>query len=248
LLEAAALLATACAFFACSAAEAPEPLMRPAALPAPALRGEAPPRSLFALVFSLDALDDSVRVGEWTAAQAQLDDALSAWTWAEPLVRDGAGSESLARAAEVELSSLRADVEDQRPLAARIGALALLESVADMVERYLSKVPPDVLRLDTELRRVRLDADIGDWDAAARDAGSAATIWARLEPDVAAVARHEATGSSAAHAVADVSKALDRVRAAVATHAEPEVVARAELAGEEVGVLRNLWMTEDVSP
>jgi hypothetical protein len=241
-------VAAACAVVACSTAQPPEPLQQPAALPAPALRGETSPRSLYPLVSSLEALDDSVRVGEWTTARARLDDALSAWAWAEPLVRAGAASGWLTRAVEAELSSLGTDIEEQRALAARVDALALMELLADVEERYLSKVPPDVLRLDAELRRVRLDADTGDWNAAARDAGVAAATWLRLEPDVAALARSAATGSDAGHVLTDMTAAVDRVRAAVATRTEPEVIARAEMAGQEVGVLRRLWITQDVSP
>jgi hypothetical protein len=241
------LAAVLCASLGCSEAAQPPP---PVHLAPPARNGEPPPESLLALEANARSVDEALRTDQCPKAEARLRDARAAWAEAEPLVRAAGASPPLRSMVEAEIARLGEDVAACQPLAARADAIDLLQADSHLLSGYLGAVPPAVLRLDADLRRVRLDADAAEWSAATLDAGAASMTWARLlEAQVAAIEHMQPTDRDAASLQHDVPAALERVRAQVAVRDDAAVAAQVEAALEQVSALRQLFAQHgDVTP
>ena len=143
-------------------------------------------------------------VPDWSSAQAAYDADLALWSGLKPtLTAVGASATTITEIGNA-LTAYKVDVTEQNQRAAETDANTITLSVPDLFDLFTYPAPTDTLRLDGTLRQMQIAAEFSDWAEAQDSLDKTKTVWARLEPLVAAQAPKRSDIPGSATVVDDV--------------------------------------------
>lgn len=215
--------------------------------PAPSASGSAlkarpsVPTDLDAFESGAEALSEAARDRNWAKAETSL--AKLHETWATLRItaeRDGA-SANVLRSIDDALSRCDANVISRSSQSAESNANAMSLLIPDLFDRYLSAVPPDVLRLDAAFRRLQIDAEFSDWSQADAHLSSLLEVWRRVKPSASVLAPRRSAIPGASTVVDDIDHTLAAAGASVVAKSSTDTVTHTEHGLDLVDVVEQLF-------
>lgn len=179
----------------------------------PAVTGS--PGAKAALPAQLDELEsaaedimDDADSGDWAKAQQKVDTIKKDLAALEPVFQSAGVSSSLIDGIKTPLASLEQQVGAKNALEVKVQANQITKVIPDIYDSFQVAMPTDLGRLDYLGREVALNAQKGDWTAAASSMGEIENVWARLKPNLNSTAQQSAADfESSVNALAsDVGK------------------------------------------
>jgi hypothetical protein len=173
--------------------------------------------SAHAVQASAEELHDACTAGNWGHAAELVDRAADDWAAAEPSAREAGASRPLLGTVNDALPLARGAVARHARRACTSNANALSLAAADVDGA-------DQARLRAWLRRVEVDGEYRDFDAAARDVWRADEAWSRARPAVDPEAARDVDAALAA--CRGAADERDAVALRHASHAALDALAR----------------------
>lgn len=176
----------------------------------------AAPTELRALESNSETMSDACKIADYGKAQGIYGEATTNWAALKPKAQAAGASAALMAKIDGQITKVGADISGKLQRQCETDANAITLTVPDLFDLFTFAVPSDALRGDGVFRQLQIDGEYSDWTAAAADLAPTEAVWARLRPLCAAQAPKRPDVPKTDTVVADMDKAVQKCKDAVA--------------------------------
>jgi hypothetical protein len=156
-----------------------------------------PPGQLFELESAAEDIINDMYYSAWAEARQMVDTIKKDLAELEPDFQKAGVPVNLTDGIKTPLVSLEQQVIAKNTLETKALAIQIIGVIPDILDYYQVTMPTDLVRLDYLGHKIALNAEKGDWTAAANNIGEMKNVWARLKPTLNGTAQKSAAGYEA---------------------------------------------------
>jgi len=157
----------------------------------------APPGQLVELDSAAEDIINDTYYGDWAEARQMADAIKKDLAELGPALQAAGVPAGLIDGIRAPLASLERQIGAENALETKARAIQIIKVIPDIYDYFQVTMPTDLVRLDYLGHEVALNAERGDWAAAANTIGEMKGVWARLKPNLNSLARQSAASYEA---------------------------------------------------